>query len=72
MVIPKTLFKWTKYLLLSLVDLSEVNDLFCRIVLQNDFRVAHKLPWRLTEVPFLKFSFVPGLSILHQSFHCQE
>lgn len=33
-------------------------------MLQNDFRVTYKLPWRLTEVPFLKFSFVPACSVL--------
>ena len=33
----------------------------CLTVFQNDFRVAYRLPWRLTEVPFLKFNFVPGV-----------
>lgn len=33
-------------------------------MLENDFHVAHKLPWRLTEVPFLKFNFVPACSVL--------
>lgn len=33
-------------------------------MMKNDFRVAHKLPWRLTEVPFLKFSFVPACSVM--------
>ena len=28
---------------------------------QSDFRIAYKLPWRLTEVPFLKFNFVSGV-----------
>ena len=29
---------------------------------QNDLRVAYRLPWRLTEVPFLKFDLIPGWS----------
>lgn len=38
----------------------EITDAQSVIVFQNDFRVAYKLPWRLTEVPFLKFHFVAG------------
>ena len=33
----------------------------CLLLFQNDFQVAYRLPWRLTEVPFLKFSFAQGL-----------
>ncbi|KAJ7387916.1 Leucine-rich repeats and WD repeat domain-containing protein 1 [Desmophyllum pertusum] len=33
-------------------------------MIKNDFRVAYRLPWRLTEVPFLKFNFVPACSVL--------
>ena len=32
----------------------------CLLLFQNDFQVAYRLPWRLTEVPFLKFSFAQG------------
>lgn len=34
------------------------------VMLQSDFRIAYKLPWRLTEVPFLKFNFVSACSVL--------
>ena len=33
----------------------------CLVRFQNDFQVAYRLPWRLTEVPFLKFNFAQGL-----------
>ncbi|XP_015779269.1 PREDICTED: uncharacterized protein LOC107357140 [Acropora digitifera] len=33
-------------------------------MLENDFQVAYRLPWRLTEVPFLKFSFAQACSVL--------
>lgn len=31
---------------------------------ENDFQVALRLPWRLTEVPFLKFNFAQACSVL--------
>lgn len=33
-------------------------------MIQNDFRVAYKMPWRQTEVPFLKFHYVRACSVL--------
>lgn len=39
-------------------------DIQSVFLFKNDFRVAYKLPWRLTEVPFLKFHFVPGMILV--------